>query len=278
MKSGVVALLAAVRRHAGQTLPGDLVLALTAGEEVDSIGARVVASDLERSLIGGVVVAEPTRNALALAQKGALWVALTAGGVAAHGARPEDGANAIELALQLAEAAGELELGAAHSLLGAPTATVTTIAGGTRVNVVASRCRLEVDMRTVPNGPAHSELVAALRRRANDLASTRGGWLATVEVIGDRPSVGCPNEDPLAGAARAALTALDHPAAAEGVAYFTDGSVYGPGWDVPVIVLGPGEPGAMHRPDEHVCIPRFLDAIDIYARLVDEWFAGAAPN
>lgn len=128
----------------------------------------------------------------------------------------------------------------------------------------------------MPGGPTHTAIHSMLQRRLDLLTSASTGWSATAEVLADRPSVGCSRTDPLAAAAADALAAAGQPTEPEGAAYFSDGAIYGPARNAPVILLGPGEPSVMHAADEHVAIPRFLEAIELYDRLIQGWFERAA--
>jgi tripeptide aminopeptidase len=96
--------------------------------------------------IGGLVVAAPTHYS----------VTAEFTGRAAHaGIRPEAGRNAIVAA---AQAIGRMPTGRIDA---GTTANVGTIHGGTAGNVVAERCRVEVEVRSLDDARA-SELVSAV--------------------------------------------------------------------------------------------------------------------
>ena len=90
MKGGLAAMIeAALALVEALSLPGDLLLAFTAGEEADSMGAYAVAERTDLGPVGAIVVSEPSSNDLFVAEKGALWVELTTYGQTAHGSMPE---------------------------------------------------------------------------------------------------------------------------------------------------------------------------------------------
>ena len=97
MKGGLAAMVAAALAlaEAGTSLAGDLILAFTAGEEVDCIGAHAVAQRTDLAPVGAIVLSEPSSNDLFVAEKGALQVELTTYGQTAHGSMPELGRNAV---------------------------------------------------------------------------------------------------------------------------------------------------------------------------------------
>ena len=95
MKGGMAVILYTVSGlKAG--LEGDIYIALTAGEETDSLGAKAVADRLAVVPLQGIIIPEPTHNQVVIAEKGALWLELTTFGKTAHGSTPAVGVNAVE--------------------------------------------------------------------------------------------------------------------------------------------------------------------------------------
>src|ERR671923_996967 len=78
MKSGVAALLMAMQavHSTGVPLKGDLLFAGTAGEEVDSMGAKRLVEQQKLSDVGFMIIGEPTTNRVFTAEKGVLWLEL----------------------------------------------------------------------------------------------------------------------------------------------------------------------------------------------------------
>jgi succinyl-diaminopimelate desuccinylase len=57
--------------------------------------------------------------------------------------------------------------------------------------------------------------------------------------------------------------------------YFTDGAVLRRAYrDVPMVVLGPGEPELAHQTDEYCFVDRIERAVDIYRELILAWQTG----
>jgi len=79
MKGGDAAMIAAARTLAAADLPlrGDLILAFTAGEEHDMLGAAEIAARSDLAPVQAVVVAEPSHNGVYVAEKGVLWLKIT---------------------------------------------------------------------------------------------------------------------------------------------------------------------------------------------------------
>jgi tripeptide aminopeptidase len=165
-KAAVAVLLALARRLLAEPPPVGMELLFTTSEELALRGAK--AFDLSRlraefgfvfdhaSPIGEVIVAAPTYYRLEATLRGA----------AAHaGIRPEVGRNAIVAA---ARAISAMRLG---RLDDETTANVGRIEGGTAGNVVAERCRMELEARSIDEGRASqvvAELVDAVTEAASD--------------------------------------------------------------------------------------------------------------
>jgi tripeptide aminopeptidase len=165
-KAAVATILAAARRFAAEGPPVTVELLFTTWEELGMRGAK--AFDLGRlrselgfvfdhaSPIGELIVAAPSYYRLDARFRGA----------AAHaGIRPEDGRNAIVAA---ARAVAAMRLG---RLDDETTANVGRIEGGSAVNVVAERCHLELEARSLDEtraGELVGELVDACSEAATD--------------------------------------------------------------------------------------------------------------
>jgi tripeptide aminopeptidase len=143
-KAAVAVFMELVARHADEPPPVGIELLLTVAEEQGLRGAKAFdpgALRADRSVvldhatpIGEVIVSSPTQQ----------QVRADFTGVEAHaGIRPEDGHNAIAAA---AAAIDRMELG---RLDAGTTANVGTIAGGTSGNVVAGRCEILAEARSL---------------------------------------------------------------------------------------------------------------------------------
>jgi tripeptide aminopeptidase len=165
-KAAIATILAAARRLTQTSSPVGVELLFTTCEELALAGAK--AFDTARlhaefgfvfdhaSPIGEIVVASPTYYRLEADFRGK----------AAHaGIRPEDGHNAIAAA---ATAVAAMEIG---RLDDATTANVGQIEGGTAANVVAERCHVVLETRSLDDaraGDVVSSMVDAISEAASD--------------------------------------------------------------------------------------------------------------
>jgi succinyl-diaminopimelate desuccinylase len=274
MKGGVAAMAVALATLArsGFRPRGDLILAVSAGEEVDTVGARLMAKSGVLAGSTSILVGEPTGLDVYIAEKGVLWLRITAYGRTAHGSMPHLGVNAIAYMARLVTLLQATPFPTKQSsLLGAPTVSVNTISGGVKTNVIADRCTLTVDMRTVP-GQNHDELVAETKRLLTTLADETGLAVRTdVEILQNMPPVETKPDTPLARAVvEAARTVRGSEPAVGGVSYATDGAILAPALDASLVIFGPGQPEQAHQPNEYVAIAELEQAARAYVLIAEQ--------
>jgi succinyl-diaminopimelate desuccinylase len=267
MKAGVAALLIAMEavQHTGVSLQGDLLFAGTAGEEVDSMGARRLVEQQKLGDVGFMIIAEPTANRVFTAEKGVLWLEVRTRGQTAHGSMPHLGVNAIMHMTKLLHALEAEHIPyQTHPLLGGFTMNVATIAGGVKTNVVPDACRVSIDLRTVI-GQEHQQIVDTVRQLIDRLCAEDSTFDAEVHVLTERIPLDIPFDNPLVQAfvqVRDQVTGqTSQPAAAT---FATDGSVFVPAYEAPMVICGPGLPEKAHQPNEYVEIDRLITAARIY--------------
>jgi succinyl-diaminopimelate desuccinylase len=270
MKGGVAALVVAADEIArsGARLQGDLVVAVTADEERNCLGAEELVKEPLFEGLGCAIVAEPTSLGLFIAEKGALWVEVTFFGKTAHGSMPGLGANAVAAAADFIvrwETRYRTDE-PVHPLLGTPTLNPGVIEGGVKVNVVPDRCVLQLDMRTVPPLD-HAGLVGQIRETLAEVGADRPGVRAEVSFLSDRPPVSCPTDSALALVlAEAVRDVAGRDVTPGGVPYCTEACIWVPQLGIPAVICGPGDPGMAHQPDEFVETAELEMAAEIYRR------------
>jgi tripeptide aminopeptidase len=164
-KAAVATVLGAARRLASDGAPVGVELLFTTCEEVALAGAKAVDRGRLRSNFGFVFDHASPVGELVLASPTYYRLELDFRGRAAHaGIRPEEGHNAIAAA---AQAVAAMELG---RLDDATTANVGEIAGGSAANVVAERCQVVLETRSLDDSRA-GEVVSSMVDRATEAAS-----------------------------------------------------------------------------------------------------------
>lgn len=242
-KGAIAAMLAAAARLLDDGVR-DFGVLLVVGEETDSAGAEAANRQPRGALY--LIDGEPTENRLAVASKGALYLAIEADGRAAHSAYPELGDSAIDRLLSALDRLRRVPLPTSPEV-GETTLNIGTLAGGRAANVIADRARAEVMLRTVGD-------TAGLRRAlAEALAPARLGELREVPAM--------------------RLRAL--PGFATTVVKFTTDIPRLGAWGEPLL-LGPGSIHVAHTPEERVAKQELVDAAQLYAELVRRLLAEAA--
>lgn len=276
MKGGLAAMVVAATliAQADISLKGDLLIAGTAGEESDSIGAFDFLAKGYLKNVGAAVIGEPSNMKLFSATKGTLWIEFTTSGKTAHGSMPDLGNNAIMQMNALITELSHYQFDyTPHELLGDPTMNIATIKGGVKTNVVPDVCTLSIDMRTVP-GQDHQTIINDFEKIIEALSVSVPGFQATLKVTNNRPPVETPVDSQfMMQGIKAADEALNVKLVPCGVNYYTDASVFVPKTGIPTIMFGPGDEKMAHQPNEYVEVEKYLDAIKFYVALALEYLA-----
>ncbi len=279
MKGGVAAMVVAAERVAAATRAGDarlrgrLVVALSADEEVGTLGARAQATHQALPRAGVLIVGEPTGLRPGIAEKGALWIEVRFHGKAAHGAYAHEGASAIAgLLAAMPAVAATVEPLPRHPLLGPTTANIAMIGGGSAPNMVADGAWAKVDVRSAP-GVRHAEILAAMDAALAG-AALPAGVTAEIVVVSDRRSFETAPDAPIVASATRALRAAGVvDTTPVGLSYYTDAAELLAGGDYATLILGPGVPGMAHQVDEYVPLDDLVRSAVAYEVLARELLA-----
>ncbi len=267
MKGGLAVLMVAVKAIAEAQLPlqGDLILAVTAGEEVDSLGATTLSGREDIGPVQAVMIPEPSNNDVFIAEKGALWLEISTHGKTAHGGMPELGRNAVMMMIPLLTELQKMVFPfKEHPLLGGFTQSVNTISGGVKTNVVPDHCAVTVDMRTVP-GQDHKAIVKQIENLISDLGKKIPDFKASVRVTNDRiPIESSPDEPVIQGFFEIVSEVTGERPVPKGVRYYTDAVAFVPVLKTPMIICGPGEAPLAHQPNEYVEISKLIQSLRIF--------------
>ena len=267
MKSGVAAFVIAAIRLVEQLKDGPgVTLVITADEETGCRGALHLIREPELlGHVGALLIGEPTANYPLLGHKGALWFDVITRGVTAHGSMPERGVNAVYGAAEAILELRDFQFSEpAHPLMGQPTLNVGTVRGGLNINSVPDEATIGVDVRSIP-GQDHSAVLARIRKLL--------GASAEVRVHTDVGSLYSePAQDWVQHVFDVAAQGLGARPEPRTATYFTDGAVLRDVYrDVPMVVLGPGEPQLAHQTDEYCLVDRIEQAALVYHELIASW-------
>jgi succinyl-diaminopimelate desuccinylase len=270
MKSGMASMIVAAERIAasGDRLGGDVVLAFSAGESSNCLGAHRMVETRALEGAGVILVSEPSSMDVLLAEKGALWVRLIAHGQAGHrsGAAGSVGGgnNAIDRMLDALVALRGFTFDVPdHPLLGAPTLNVGTVKGGLVVNLTADRCEAEIDIRPLPGMDPDAIEAAVLAHVGNDLDLERIDYKPPIETAADHPFA-----EICLGVTSDVRGSRAEP---KGASYYSDATVLTPAFDLPMVIIGPGALGMSGQTDEHVETAAVDQAVDVFEQIARQW-------
>lgn len=269
MKSGLAAMFLALEElYLTSTVPpAGVTFLATAGEEVDSCGARAFIKENDCRKIDALIIAEPTNEKIVIGHKGALWLEITAYGKTSHGSMPEQGINAVDHMLKIVRLLDEMKIEwmTDRKPLGQSSLAVTMIEGGVQTNVIPDKCSIRADIRTVPP-QSHSSFINMLKSKLDLLMDQEEIYKYSVETILDRPSILTdPAEDIIQ---IAQMIKGESPANHYGVSYYTDGAVLNPRSEIPTLIYGPGDEKLAHQPNECVSLAAYQRSIQFYKQLI----------
>ena len=221
------------------------------------------------------VIGEPTELQPIGAAKGDAYFEVKVTGRSAHAGSPELGANAIYGAAKAIEAVqrhhAELRT-RNHPLLGSPSASVGTVAGGFTVSAVPDSCTFWIDRRLVPGEDGASAL-AELSRRLHEEGVAYPGTRIEERLAMEMPAMQSPSDHPIFEALASATADAGGPSLPTGSwSAACDGGFLQRSGIAPVVLFGPGSISRQaHRPDEFVPLNETLIAARAYALLAARW-------
>lgn len=251
--ASVVALMAVFIEYYHVDLPFNLVLAITAEEEVmGENGMRALLEYFKRNgiMINMALVGEPTQMQPAIGERGLLVIDCVNHGIAGHAARNE-GINAIYKALADIDILRNYRFEKSSELLGDISMQVTQIAAGSQHNVVPSECRWVIDVRTT-DAYTNEQTVEIIKSLIEADATPRSTRVRASAIPSDNPLV------------VAALKTGGKPSVSPTT---SDMALM---YDIPSLKMGPGLSSRSHSADEYVLESEITDAIEKYHIYINE--------
>jgi tripeptide aminopeptidase len=258
-KAAVAVILAAARRLVRERSPVGVELVFTTCEEIGLRGARALDRSLLRAEYGFVFDHASPIGELVVASPSYYRISARFRGHAAHaGIRPEAGRNAIAAAARAIE---RLDLG---RLDAETTANVGTIAGGTAPNVVAERCTVELEARSID----HERAGAVVREMVDAITEAASDSECDVETSVEEQNRGyrMARTSPPVAAAAAALEALGIEPSYIATGGCSDANIFQAA-GLPCLNMANGTE-RNHQPDESVTVDALETMLDVTLGLV----------
>lgn len=249
--ASVVALTEVFTRFYDADLPFNLLLALSAEEEVTGehgMRALLPALESEGISIDMGIVGEPTSLQPAVAERGLVVLDCKAHGVAGHAARNE-GTNAIYKAMADIQKLLGFRFDHTSPTLGPIKISVTQINAGTQHNVVPSECTFVVDLRTT-DAYTNEQVVETIASMLDSDVKARSTRIRASVIEPTHPLV------------QAAIACGGTPF----VSPTTSDMAVMPGF--PTLKIGPGDSARSHSADEYVLLNEISDGIGLYENII----------
>lgn len=250
--ASVVSLISLFEEFKSQSLPFNLLLAITAQEEVmgpeGMRGFLPHITEKEGIEIDMAIVGEPTRMHPAVGERGLVVLDAVSEGVSGHAARGE-GINALYKAIADIEKLRRFRWLRQSSLLGPITLNVTQIEAGSQHNVIPDKCRWVVDIRTT-DAYSNPEVVEILQKEVESTLTPRSTrvWASALPL--DHPMV--------EAAIEAGRSPFVSPTTSDMALMH----------NIPSMKIGPGESSRSHTADEYVLLDELEEAAVIYRKIL----------
>lgn len=241
MKAGLAAALIACRDAAHAGIEGEVIVAAVADEEATSVGIQDALAIMNPGSIDGAIIAEPTERRIGTAHRGFVWTEFTITGVAAHGSRPQLGADAILATAPLLAALADLDARLRtrpHPFLGPGNLHASTISGGVEGSTIPDRCSLLVERRTLP-GESLASIEDDITQLLDALPTADPRVTITAKTVLYRPPMETPGDAEILAALRAAVPDAE----LAPMSYWAD-SAFLSDAGIPTVLYGPEGEGA----------------------------------
>lgn len=273
MKGFIAAAMTLAPNFAQTRLARPIHFAFTYDEEVGCLGGRALAQELgkrdQRPALA--VIGEPTGMQVIEGHKGCCEYSVHFHGLEGHGSKPQDGVNAAEYAVryasELMSLRAELQHRApANSPFDPPWTTINigAVEGGVAHNVIASKARLDWEMRPVQTSDA--EFVKAhlqglvSQKLLPEMQAVHPAADIVTEIIGEVAGLAVMPEN----AARDLVAGLLGANGAGTVPFGTEAGLF-QDIGIDTVICGPGSIDQAHKADEFVS----LDQLDRCLKLLE---------
>ncbi|KRM90183.1 ArgE/DapE family deacylase [Liquorilactobacillus cacaonum] len=275
MKSGLAAaVIAMIELNEEQVkIAGKIKLVATSGEEFGAKGAYRLIKGAELDDVSAMIVGEPTAGKVIYAHSGSLNYCVKSYGKAVHSSNPEKGMNAIIGLNYFINAEQKVFANSpVDSILGEFKHSITTISGGSQVNIIPDYAILYGNIRPtrVMNNHKVKEMLNELIRKLNKKYNCQ----LELEIIHDFfPMSTLKENNFVAQVIKAAQNNFGSKTSLGIINGATDASVYVQKYpNLPVVILGPDTWEVAHQVDEATSINSYMNTIETYKEIAHNFF------
>lgn len=199
--------------------------------------------------------------------KGRLWLRITTVGKSAHGGSPENGVNAIDNMIKLAETFRGLPR-TKHPLMGQDTLNLGVLKGGVKVNIVPAECEAHFDFRMCSPADTESSLQRfkdAIKQLEKEDPNFK---VRDLEIYERRDPVEADFHHPMVGTMKSCIRDVTGREATMGGALSAGDQYHTLKAGIPGIWTGPGDIKILHQTDEYIDLDEVVQAARIYALFI----------
>ncbi|MEN3252704.1 ArgE/DapE family deacylase [Fructilactobacillus sanfranciscensis] len=276
MKSGLAAeVIALIELVEKQQIPsGKVRLIITAGEEFGAPGAYKINPKLIEDL-DALIVGEATNGNVKYAHSGSFNYLINSIGKSVHSSVPNQGINAIEGLVAYINDEGRVFSDLpVDEILGNVQHSITVIEGGKQINTIPGHAYLLGNVRPTPT--FNNKQVRSLIEKTITKINQETDYQLKFELLHDfYPIRTLTNNSLVENAYQASKEFYPD----RDIKLFTDNGATDASVfvqikpDLPVIILGPDSNGSAHQINEHTSLSSYLATIDIYQKIINEFFA-----
>lgn len=275
MKAGLTALALAMIEIKEQDLlkAGTIRFIITVGEEIGMYGSKQMTEEGYVDDADAIIVGEPKmgNGKIVTAHKGSVQYEIVSYGRSAHSSMPELGINSIQQIVDFIPVANEKIAEAAskgeNEKLGRMLNAFTVIDGGDQINSIPAITKLKGNGRTVPEVD-NEMFLDALNASIDEINNQIEGRLE-LNIMQNNPAVESDFDTDLIQSFRNVANVEIEPVGMTGA---TDASNFGRiEKDFDLAIYGPGVMEVAHQVDEYVEIEDYLNFIDLYQKVAQDY-------
>ncbi len=258
MKGGIAAFLDAINNTNIFNLKKGIMVVITYDEEIGFNGINLlINNDKIKDIPNNIIICEPTDSVPIIACKGCIEYRVEFKGISTHSSNIPNGVNAINVANTfINEFYNEIKKDINNIYdISYTTMNISTINGGTSINIVPDYCSITFDFRTILN--SHNSLIN------NKIIELCNKYNCKYNKITDvLPSIN--NSEDIKFIEK--ITNKK----SIGYNYVTEGNFINKS---NMVILGPG-PVTAHEVDEYISINSYKNIVDIYEKIIDKYCKG----
>lgn len=266
-KGGVAAMInaAADMLKNGVVPRNDTVMCFTSDGDGDGLGATALYEGGFLQNVSELIFADPTNSEIGIAQKGVLWLDVTATSARRHVLEVDKSVEPIERVLSLSRKLhGALKEMPSHPVLGKSLSFITNInTGNNDVCILPGRVSATLDVRYSPL-IREDAILSRVEAIARQEMADHPGLSIDIRTILARAPIGISGDAPIVREIASCYKKQQRRPVKMGLGFYSDSSRLVPRLGVPFVLLGPGDWIFSDRGDEFVSLESILFTSRIY--------------